>query len=775
MTTATSETPPAEEPQFGSLLRELRLTASMSLEDLAEASDLSVRGIGDLERGRRTNPRRRTVTALAEGLRLSTAERQRLLRAAHAGRSHGYTPVGVQAVPRGLPDFVGRERELAQVIGLARRLTGEQAPQAADVSSRSDVPPSIVAVSGPPGVGKTTLALQAARRLAGHLPDAQIVVDMRGLDTTSPSADELMRGVLRALRVADRELTNVGPQGHILLYRQKLAERRFVLVLDNARDEAQVRPLLPRAGKGIVLVTSRRMLTGLEGVHRLPLDGLDGHEARTLLTALAGGERTADDASALDEISRYCGHLPLALRLAGRWLAGHKAWPVSRLADELAPREARLKALAAGDVGVSTAFDLSYRQLSTAAARMFRRLALVPGSDVSAAGAARLCSQHLFDAEDSLEELVEAGLLGVERDRYRMHDLLRIYAQGRLDLDEAPQTVADARAALYDWLLRTAIVAGRWFEPGHGAPSAHVDDGVDLSTADRGRAWLQDEGENWLAALRAAAATGEHALVVEVAESLHWFSDQWIFWGHWPEVFATAARCAQTLGDPVLTATHLNYLAWARLLCEERYRESLVHSDRALALARSAHDIRQQAWAHFYQAWAHRKLAEYETAADHMRRAGRLFEAADDPEGSLTALHGVALILSESGRSEDAIDAFRGALRFLETAGDHVEPHAADFARAGLYAGLAYSCRQLGRTEEAITHLRAAIDLNGRTGNTGLQSRDLHLLGEILLSMERTAEAREAFARVVSLRAYADPRVSQEAAARIAFIDTRET
>ncbi|GAB2997120.1 XRE family transcriptional regulator [Streptomyces pseudoechinosporeus] len=762
-----------DEPAFGSLLRELRLAASLTIEGLAEASGVSVRGIGDLERGRRAAPQRRTVTALAEGLKLPASQRQRLLSAARAGRSDGYTPVGVQAVPRGTPDFVGRERELSWFTGLAGKVSGRQAPDGGGATPGAATAPVIVAVSGPPGAGKTTLALQAARRLAGHFPDGQIVVDMRGLDTKSPAPAELMLGVLRALRVADRELMNAGPEGHVRLYRQSLAERRFVLVLDNARDEAQVRPLLPGAGSGLVMVTSRRMLTGLEDVHRLPLDGLDAREATTLLTALAGAERADTDPGQFERIARYCGHLPLALRLAGHWLAAHKTWPVARLADRLAPDTGRLDALVAGDVRVSAAFDLSYRRLSTAAAGMFRRLALVPGPDVAAAGAAQLSGQHLFDAEDTLEELVEAGLLGVERDRYRMHDLLRIYALNRLDAEEAPADVTGARAALHDWLLGTAIVAGRWFEPGYGEPPADWNGYVDLSTADKGRLWLQEEGANWLAALRAAAGAGEHARVVEVAESLHWFSDQWIYWGHWPEVFATAADSAKACGDPVLEATHLNYLAWARLVCEGRYRDSLPHSVGALALAEAAADTSQQAWAHFYQAWAYRKLAEYGTAAGHMSRAGHLFESVDDLQGSLNARHGLALILSDFGRSEEALDAFRRALEFLDEAGDGIEPHAADFARTGLYAGMAYSSEQLGMMEEAVAHLRQAIDLSARSGNTGLESRDLDKLGRILLGMGRTAEAREVFARIVSLGPYAEPRIAREAAARLGSRDAR--
>jgi transcriptional regulator with XRE-family HTH domain len=279
-----------ESTAFGALLRELRLEASLTIEALSAASGVSVRGIGDLERGRRAAPQRGTVAALAEGLGLGEVERERLLAAARSGRNRGYSPLGVRAFPRGIDDFVGRERELGRLAELAAEhcSAGEAGAEAAGHGR-----PVVVTVSGPPGTGKTTLALHAARELADRFPDGQLMVDLRGMDDVPPEPPELLLGVLKAFGVADRDLSKAGPQGHPELYRQVLADRRCLLVLDNARDEAQVRPLLPGAGAGMVLVTSRRMLTGLESVHRLTLDELSPAEASAFLTALVGRERAA--------------------------------------------------------------------------------------------------------------------------------------------------------------------------------------------------------------------------------------------------------------------------------------------------------------------------------------------------------------------------------------------------------------------------------------------------------------------------------------------------
>ncbi|WP_225877270.1 XRE family transcriptional regulator [Streptomyces resistomycificus] len=290
-----------ESAAFGALLRELRLAASLTLEGLAETSGVSVRGIGDLERGRRAAPQRRTVAALADGLGLAEPGRERLLAAARAGRCPGYSPAGVRAFPRGIADFVGRERESARLRELARGA-------GSSVGGTPSRPPVVAAVSGPPGAGKTTLVLHAARELADHFPDGQFLVDLRGMEDAPPEPAELMLGVLKALGVADRDLAKAGPQGHPGLYRQVLADRRCLLVLDNARDEAQVRPLLPGGGAVLVLVTSRRMLTGLESVHRLPLGELSADEAAVFLTGLVGAERAGADPAALAEVAERCGH-----------------------------------------------------------------------------------------------------------------------------------------------------------------------------------------------------------------------------------------------------------------------------------------------------------------------------------------------------------------------------------------------------------------------------------------------------------------------------------
>ncbi|MFF9147490.1 ATP-binding protein [Streptomyces sp. NPDC014861] len=757
-----------ERDSFGALLREQRMARSLTMEGLAELSGVSVRGISDLERGRTAAPQRGTVAALADGLSLGERERRQLLSAARGGRRPRYLPAGVRSFPRGIDDFTGRREEVGRLADLAARAAARAvAPGAAPSLTH----PVVASVHGPPGVGKTTLALHTAREWAALFPDGQLLVDLRGTDPAPPGPAELIVTVLKALNVSDRDLAKAGPESHGNLYRQVLAERRLLLVLDNACDESQVRPLLPGAGATLTVITSRRLLSGLVDVDRIQVGELTPEEAANLLTSLAGTDRAAADAQALADVARQCGHLPLALRVAGNLLATRTGWSVRRLAERLAQEERRLDVLTAGDLRVTAAFDLSYHQLTPDAARLFRRLALIPAPDTSTACAASLTGQDLHDTEDTLEELVETGLLSTDRDRYRLHDLLRLYARSKLLAQEPTADIENATRQLHRWLLDTAVVAGRWYEPDHGAPPPSWRGTVDLSSADRARLWLQAEGVNWLAALKDAAHTGQHAQVVEVAESLHWFSDYWIFWGHWTEVFGLSARSAQALGDPLLEATHLSYLAWAVILCEGRPEESLSISARALRAARRAGDFQQQAWAHQYAAWAHRLLKNGDQAFHHCDEATRLFRLAGDLHGQLQVMIQRAQLLENLNRIEEALADFQNTLAWMEASGDRIAPHIAAVARISLHAGLGRSHTVLHRWDEAVTHYHTALEVCQKVSNIGLMSRQLLCLGETLLAAGRPTEARQVLTRCLALGPEANPQCLSDAARHLAALD----
>ncbi|EFH28604.1 MULTISPECIES: XRE family transcriptional regulator, partial [Streptomyces] len=297
----TRHTSPPSTP-FGGTLRSLRRAARLTLEELSEASGVSVRALGDLERGRSRGPQRRTVDALAAALGLDDEQRERLQRLADAGRERGGAPTPPYLL-RTVPDFTGRKRELAELESLGSG-TGTRA----------------VVLFGPGGQGKTTLAAEALRRLSGSFPDGCVCVPLHGMSDSPLPADEALVLLLTALGLPPERIP-VDPAAREAVYRATLATRRALVVLDDAADEAQTRPLLPDAEGSLVLVTSRRPLAGLEGVRRIRLGGLSGGESATLLERILGTPRVDGQSESVTRLTELCGHLPLALRIVGNRLS----------------------------------------------------------------------------------------------------------------------------------------------------------------------------------------------------------------------------------------------------------------------------------------------------------------------------------------------------------------------------------------------------------------------------------------------------------------------
>ncbi|MEU2249474.1 helix-turn-helix domain-containing protein [Streptomyces sp. NPDC019224] len=746
-----------EEKPFGPVLRGLRQRGRLTMEELAEASGVSVRAIGDMERGRSRVPQRRTVAALAEGLGLADAERAALLAVGRSARPTRVVAVAGTAVPpRSVGNFTGREPELA--------LLRESADRA---RAGGKVP--VWVVSGPPGCGKTTLALKAAADLAEDFPDGCFVVDLHGVEGPVDTGEALLK-LLKALGVSDRRLAKEDPQGHAGLLRALLRERRCLVVLDNARDEGQVRPLLPAGGRSLVLVTSRRPLSGLEDVERMALSEMDRADAVELLRRILGAERADAEADAVARVAELCGHLPLALRVAGNWLTVRSAWSVGHLVRRLTDEERRLGALAAGDVRVEAAFELSYRQLTAQAARMLRLLSLVPGPDMTAAYGAALTATDVFEAEDVMEELVEGGLLRATfTGRYQLHDLIRLFARARLSLEEEPGEREAADGRLRTWLLETAVVAARWFKPAYGAPPSSWQGLVPLQSASEARAWLDSEASAWFAALRGAARRGEHSRVVETADAMEWYCALSLFQNPWVEIFRLSSEAAAALGDPYLQAVHLNHYAVVLTPCEHRYSESVERADEALEHARRAQNPSQQAWALVNAVLPHRRLGEARKGLEKARTAAGLFEAIGEYEGWIEAMGPYGATLRELGRAEEALTQHQRIIAFLDGPDCPVSGHAAGTYRAFAGGALGDDYAALGRWREAADHYRLAQDHFRRIGMPHSEGETLLHLGEALIELGETEEARSRLRQALAL---GDTAGSKELAAAQRLLDT---
>uniref|UniRef100_UPI000B0C0768 tetratricopeptide repeat protein n=1 Tax=Peterkaempfera griseoplana TaxID=66896 RepID=UPI000B0C0768 len=510
----------------------------------------------------------------------------------------------------------------------------------------------------------------------------------------------------------------------------------------------QVRALLPGEGQSLVLVTSRRPLTGLENVGRLALSAMTQAEAVELLRRILGERRADAEADAVRQVANLCGHLPLALRVAGNWLTARSGWSVDHLVRRLTDEERRLGALAAGDVRVEAAFELSYRQLTGQAAHMLRLLSLVPGPDMTAAYGAALTATDVFEAEDVMEELVEAGLLQATfTGRYQLHDLLRLFARTRLARQEEPAEQEAAEDRLRAWLLDTATAAGR--RVGDALPSSWRGL-VTLETPQQARAWLESEALAWLAALRSAARRGEHTRVVETVAAMRWFASLSGGWGgHWLEVHRLSSEAAAALDDPRLQAEHLGNYSMALSDHGRRYREALERADEALECARRAQDLSLQAWALAYGALAHYYLGEHQKAYDKARASVDLFEAAGDYDGWLQGMTTYGIALRDLGRTEEALAVRERVTAFLDAPDCPVgEPVAARY-RAKTISGLGRDYAALGRWQEAADHFRSGLFQLQRIGMPEVEGGVLLDLGQALSELGETEEALSCFRQVL--------------------------
>ncbi|MEV4613105.1 helix-turn-helix domain-containing protein [Kitasatospora sp. NPDC049258] len=742
----------SELPALGPLLRAHRHDAGLTLEELAEGSGVSARAIGDMERGHSRGPQARTVQALAAALGLTPAATEELLDAARAGRrrQQAVAAPGLCDLPPSVTDFTGRETETAW---LGRSITAPAGP-----------PVSIV--SGAPGLGKTALVVHAGTQLVGRFADGCFFVDLRGLDAEPVAPHDALARLLRALGVRERDLPAETDERRVL-YRRLMREREALVVLDNAAHEAQVRALLPGPGSSRLWVTSRRTLAGIEHARRLVLAPLPVCAATELLAAIlaqreddaagADGSAAPDGSgpAALARIAELCGHLPLALRIAGNRLLSRPAWSARGLAERLGDEDLRLQRLTAGDLRIRSAFRLSYEQLSEPVRRLFRRLALVPGPDFGPGAGAALTGLGPDLVEEMLDELLDLGLLGhTTTDRLLFHDLLRLYARERLLEEESSQDRAAAEAALHRWLLDTAAAAGQWFQPGPSPPDGAATDGETpaggFGSARAAQAWLETESVNWLAALRVAAAAGRHGEVVRTAESMHWFSDRWTNWGHWPTVFGLSRTAAHALGDDVLTATHANYLAWAVHYCSHQPRESSAIAEQAAELARRGGDVTQEAWAHFYAAAAAVQLGGLDEAVRRARRAAALFATAGDREGHPQALLALASAQADTGSHRDAVATTDAILGLLADPATAPAAHIGDFTRTNALAQQGKALLALGRPREAeqvytearLVGARVEVPLLQAIAALG-QAQALAELGERERALGAAREARE--------------------------------
>jgi transcriptional regulator with XRE-family HTH domain/tetratricopeptide (TPR) repeat protein len=732
---------------FGDFLRFYRSRVPLTQEELAERTGLSTRAISDMERGRTLSPQFRTVQLLVDGLGLrgeEAAEFTALARASRvvAAQERPEAPFTVTSfsLPPVLIELTGRDSEKRLLDGFA-----------ADASSSSRL--QIAVVHGAPGAGKTALAVDAGHRLGTRFADGCVFLDLRGTDPEPLTPDRAAHRLLRSFGVDERQIP-ADPDDKLSLYRSQLRDRTVLLLLDNAENEAQVRPLLASSPGTLVLLTSRRTLTGLDARHRLPLELLPLNRSVELLRVVTGTDRLDAEPEAAERVAELCGGLPLALLIAGNRLTSRPQWTIGHLAGQLEDERRRLSVLRAGDLQVRAAFEISYHQLSPGAATLFRRLALVTSPEVSAALAGVLTD----NAEESLEELADASLLGISDTpgRYTRHDLLHVFAAERLELDDDPATVLEARTRLRHWLLDVATKAALFFD--HDLPAERMGPLRDRESASQ---WLDLELENWRGALRSAAAEGEHDRVLALAQAMHWYSDMHGVGELWREVFSAGAHAARQLGNTEDAAEQLNYLSWSLYaLCGQPYEALAVHEE---AAAEPIDDTIIEAWNCYYGSAIRRRLGELDQAVRLGRRSAELFQRAGYLIGENLALSLLGLMLHTAGNLSEAAEVQQLSVDQHRKAGGD------DELLSMLLIRLATTLAAAGQVIAAMDLLDEAETLFHRHSNTAGTARVQHNRGLVLMDAGRFGEAREQLLAALSEARLSDHRV--EILARLADLD----
>lgn len=730
---------------LGSALRRARRKQDLTLEQVAERSGLSVRTIGAIERGDGGIPLARTITALADALGVEGEARGQFLSQAREHRRAGLTAAARSSLaPPRLPDFTGRTNEL-RVLNAHRGGNGT------------------VVISGSGGVGKTSLAVQASAEDDPQRP--RFFVDLDGLGPAPLTPLQVFHSLLRQADHADAAPSTVEEATSI--WRGVCKSTSPVVVLDSARDEEQIAAVVEATEAGRVIVTSRRLLGSLSGAASVHLDALSLDDALALLGQVIPA--TQRDERSLIELAQLSGGMPLALRIAGNRIASRPHDSASRFAERIGNEGRRLRSLVAGDLSIEATFSLSYADLTPDVAHLFRLLGVLDGPTFDENVAAATFGGDASLVAEQLDELVGLGLLESRgQHRYRMHDLIRLFASARLDADEGVPARNAAAERLHGWLLRTLERAGAWFEPARDG-SSPVADALNFATEAEAKDWLFLEVDHWWPAYLSTAAGGRYADVIDSADALHWFSDLWMSWGHWHDFYRTSAEAAVALSDPIEEAKHLGYLAWAELIERSDYAAGLSTAERALAAAVRSGDEEQLGWAEYYVAWACRWLHDYERAAGAIRRAIRHFAHTNDREALTQAMFCDTLIQSQLGGKGSGLPAYEELVTAIRHDRELHDSATLAFAQVSVMDELSAAQLEVGLMNEALATAEEAFALaqafNSRLGMATSSSNMALAHNELGNSNEALEHAARAYAFVEGATDQQAARVREELAA----------
>jgi tetratricopeptide (TPR) repeat protein/transcriptional regulator with XRE-family HTH domain len=729
--------------RFSEAVRAHRRRLGLTQEELAAATGISSRHLRDMEAGRIVRPRPSTVRLLADAFTLRGADRDAFHRSAAVDdRPDPALPAGPAQLPLDVHGFSGRRPELRRLDSLLR--------------ANADQPTAVVvtALSGTAGVGKTALAVHWAHRVADRFPDGQLHVNLRGFDPggTPLAPFDALRHLLDGLHVPPARVP-ADLDARTGLYRSLVAGKRILVLLDNARDAEQVRPLLPGAPGCLAVVTSRNELTSLavsEGAHPIALDLPTADEARELLARRLGPDRVTAEPAAVDEIVAACARLPLALAIVAARAASRPRTPLTALAAQLRDAGSTLGPFASTDqtIDIRTVFSWSYRTLRPGAARLFRLVGLAPGPDIGRPAAASLTGLPAAQADEALTELVDAHLLTEHAPgRYAFHDLLRAYAA---ELCHALDDEADRRTALrrlLDHYLHTAIGAAMLVNEHRdriGAePPATTVKPEELADAEQALAWFTAEHAGLTASIRLSAELGLEDHAWWLAWSLADFLERRGHWHDWVAGWQTALAATRR-GDNGPQRAHAHHSLASAHTRLGRYDEAHRHLELALDIYTRLGDTVGQAHTHNNMALNYEQQGRPAPALEQSELSLALYRVAGHEEGQARALNNIGWCLGLLDEHERALDSCRQALDLNERIGHR-------HGQAITWDSLGYIHHRLGRPEEAIAAYRRSAELFHDLGDRYNESETLTHIGDAYRGVGDLAGARASWQAALSI------------------------
>lgn len=720
--------------RFGELLRALRQREGLSQRELAELANVSERAISDLERGVARNPQKETALRLARAFGLHGRERDNFERANRRHQDTASMPrtgrSTTRTLPRDITSFTGRTAELDQLAGAAG--SG-----------------GIYAIHGMAGAGKTALAIRAAHDLAPWFPDGQLFLELhahtRGQQAASPPG--ALADLLTMIGVPVGQIPE-GFDDRTRLWRDRLADRHLILVLDDASSSDQVKSLLPSSAGSLALITCRQMLSGLDDIRSISLDMLQRAEAIELLLTLSGRQDVERDDPALGWLAELCGYLPLAIGMAASRLRDHQSWTPADLAADLNAARDRQELLDAENLAIAAAFELSYQELPTDQRRLFRFLGRHPGVDIDVSSAAALSDSDLRSARLGLDGLYRKHLIDEPvRGRYRLHDLIREYASMLADTG-SPDEQDAATDRLLDFYLYSARRADRHLarRVALGVPieiSVPPAAAPELRTQDEALAWMRIELPNLTAAIYYAAAHHRFAQVVAITAAMNGFMRSRVHWDQALALHKLAVSAAGQLGDQVALASALNDLGDLERAAGD-YEAAATTLARGITHCQRIADVAGEAAATYGLAAIAYLTADYPAAKASLRKALKLYRHQNDRLGEARTLDVLGALQEATGDYAAAAASLTRALKLFQDI-DHGIGEASCLNHLGVLQ------LSMGDHSAAVVSQEKAIKLNRLAGDRLGEANALNNLAAAQLALADLVAASTSVERALEL------------------------